>query len=448
MFFIVVYWLLPSYVAAKYSVGVISTDQNWVYLDRFCFVSNDGVLQYFFQYPVSHEIESIYLYFDTEDQWKAAYNSQKTCKEKEDLLDPSNNQIVHLTSDAPKYEDSSCKKVNITGEEWYQCMGNRSFYSQRPRWWYLALGNCDSTSGLYLEYSILMTNANITNRWFYHFSFDEFYALPLTIVFMVLELIILVISITFTYILKSRNMLHPTFKMFLHALIFDISCVIALWLHYDRYADDGRGFPLLKFVGIMFRQISVVTFITLLLLLAKGYTITRRKISFLSVMKLLLFVAAFFLGHVTMMLWEILIFDPAKVTYMSESLPAYILAVLRILAWLWYIRSSYVTVRKYPLKRLFYMSLSVLMSFYFWSAPITLIIANFVLDNWVREEVMLAVESAVMVYGFCTFLVLTNPMPNNKNFPYHVRTNQISQDNYPQSVYEVQYSSGGMASAD
>ncbi|CAD5221897.1 unnamed protein product [Bursaphelenchus xylophilus] len=319
MFFIVVYWLLPSYVAAKYSVGVISTDQNWVYLDRFCFVSNDGVLQYFFQYPVSHEIESIYLYFDTEDQWKAAYNSQKTCKEKEDLLDPSNNQIVHLTSDAPKYEDSSY---------------------------------------------------------------------------------------------------------------------------------DGRGFPLLKFVGIMFRQISVVTFITLLLLLAKGYTITRRKISFLSVMKLLLFVAAFFLGHVTMMLWEILIFDPAKVTYMSESLPAYILAVLRILAWLWYIRSSYVTVRKYPLKRLFYMSLSVLMSFYFWSAPITLIIANFVLDNWVREEVMLAVESAVMVYGFCTFLVLTNPMPNNKNFPYHVRTNQISQDNYPQSVYEVQYSSGGMASAD
>ncbi|CAD5215926.1 unnamed protein product [Bursaphelenchus okinawaensis] len=401
------------------------------------------MLQYLFQYPVSYELQSVYLYFDTEEQWHSAYDPQKTCKEKEDLIDPTNNQIIHLTSDAPSFEQSVCTKVNVSGEEWYQCTGNRSFYSQRPRWWYLALGNCDSTEGLYLEYSILMTNAKITNRWFYHFSFDEFYALPLSITFMVLELIILILSITFTYMLKARNMLHPTYKLFMHSLIFDLSCTISLWLHYDRYADDGKGFPLLKLIGLMFRQISVVVFVTLLLLLAKGYTITRRVISTSSVFNLLFFTLSFFFCHVTMLIWEILMFDPAKVTYMSESLPAYLLALLRIIAWMWYIRSSVVTVRKYPLKKMFYMSLGFLISFYFWSAPVTLVIANFVLDNWVREEVMLAVESSVVIYGFCTFLVLTNPMPSNKNFPYHVRTNQISQDNYPQHVYEVQYSSTG-----
>ena len=52
--------------------------------------------------------------------------------------------------------------------------GMRSYFSMRPRWWYFAIGNCDSQKGLYLEYAFLMTNANISNRWFYHFSFDEF----------------------------------------------------------------------------------------------------------------------------------------------------------------------------------------------------------------------------------------------------------------------------------
>lgn len=40
-------------------------------------------------------------------------------------------------------------------------------------------------------------------------------------------------------------------------------------------------------------------------------------------------------------------FDPAQVTYMSESIAAYLIAALRIIAWLWLLRSSYVTVRKY-----------------------------------------------------------------------------------------------------
>ena len=89
----------------------------------------------------------------------------------------------------------------------------------RPRWWYIAIGNCDAKSGehsslLYLEYNILMTNADVTNRWFYHFSFDEFCkhfqskflniedssldTLPITIAFMILELILLIVSVVFT----------------------------------------------------------------------------------------------------------------------------------------------------------------------------------------------------------------------------------------------------------
>jgi hypothetical protein len=112
-----------------------------------------------------------------------------------------------------------------------------------------------------------MTNAQPTNRWFYHFSFDEFYVLPLSILFMLIETVILVIAVIFTCkkrslrnctnayldLLRSRNMLHPTFKLFLNSLTLDLCGLVALWIHYDRYADNGKGFPLLKSCGLLLR---------------------------------------------------------------------------------------------------------------------------------------------------------------------------------------------------
>uniref|UniRef100_A0A914EEC3 GPR180/TMEM145 transmembrane domain-containing protein n=1 Tax=Acrobeloides nanus TaxID=290746 RepID=A0A914EEC3_9BILA len=86
------------------------------------------------------------------------------------------------------------------------------------------------------------------------------------------------------------------------------------------------------------------------------------------------------------------------------------------------------------------------MTLWFWAGPITLIFANFVLDNWVRAEVVHGVDSAVVIYGFIIFLALTSPISANRNFPYHVRTNQISEINFPQNIYEVQYSTNNQNS--
>ena len=59
------------------------------------------------------------LFFDTELQWKAAYDEKKSCREKEALLDPFN-QVIPLTPAANGYADVNCTSyTRDDGDEWY-----------------------------------------------------------------------------------------------------------------------------------------------------------------------------------------------------------------------------------------------------------------------------------------------------------------------------------------
>uniref|UniRef100_A0AC35FBQ3 GPR180/TMEM145 transmembrane domain-containing protein n=1 Tax=Panagrolaimus sp. PS1159 TaxID=55785 RepID=A0AC35FBQ3_9BILA len=438
-FLLFLFSLFFVYCNGKYSRGILTSEKNWVYLDRFCFVSQKGKFSYEFQYPASFAVESMYMYYDTADQWKAAYNGSLTCQQRENILKPDNNQIIPLTPNAAFEDGAKCIEITRFNNTWYWCKGERSFFSMRPRWWYIAIGNCDAdktkrTLLLYLEYKILMTNAEPSNRWFYHFSFDEFYTLPITIAFMILELLLLIIAVVFTYMLKSRNMLHTTYKIFLYSMAFEFAALSLWWLHYDRFADDGSGFPSLKMCALFFRQMATITFIFLLLLMGKGYTITRARLSSRGTIRLFLFMVGFIMLEIATVIWEVTLFDPAQVTYISESFPSYFVLLLRLIAWSWFIRASAITVHKYPTKRTFYAIMSSLLSLWFIAGPIVTIFANFVLDNWVRSEVVHGVDSGVVAYGFIIFLVLTCPLQDNRYFPYHVRANQVTDCDFPENV--------------
>lgn len=125
-------------------------------------------------------------------------------------------------------------------------------------------------------------------------------------------------------LLRSRNMFHNTFKLFLNSLILDLTGLISMWIHYDRYSDNGQGYPMMRTFGLLLRSVSIffnmpsssrqfsnVLFVLLLLLIAKGYTITRGKLSAVSNVKLLVFITTFLVCHVIMLVWEIS-FDPGN----------------------------------------------------------------------------------------------------------------------------------------
>lgn len=58
----------------------------------------------------------------------------------------------------------------------------------------------------------------------------------------------------------------------------DLLSVFFAFLHYAVYADDGMGSPGLKGIGIFLDVCAMLIFLLLLILVAKGWTITNMTI--------------------------------------------------------------------------------------------------------------------------------------------------------------------------
>lgn len=146
---------------------------------------------------------------------------------------------------------------------------------------------------------------------------------------------------------------------------------------------------------------------------------------------------------------------------MYESPAGYGLITLRIIAWWMFIYSTVFTLKHYPEKATFYYPFNIIGTLWFVAGPGVVLAANNLIDKWVRESVVCGAFHVIAFGGHVLFLVsyfckninviiifsfyiyiglnkilrlfknidflqiLTLPSKANKNFPYHVRTNQI-----------------------
>lgn len=51
--------------------------QNWAFLTRFCFLSEEGQFEYQIDFNEDQGDLNLLLYYDTDDQWPAVYKSNK-----------------------------------------------------------------------------------------------------------------------------------------------------------------------------------------------------------------------------------------------------------------------------------------------------------------------------------------------------------------------------------
>nr|CAI5836657.1 unnamed protein product [Callosobruchus analis] len=521
-------------VDSKYVEGVLRTRENWAFLARFCFLSQEGQFEYEIEYNEDQGDINLLLYYDTEDQWPAVYKSNKTCQQKESVLSREQNQIINLTTwsfaereqsgcfflhqtepkttstaiisvptlpttkvkgertniptlslpdvndtttESSYYDDSNYTTTEFYTTEydgnntatvedfnttdnpfvevfetqqttfidskvpikkryvksyWYvrsgrtvHCHNARRFRSSRRRWWFIAVSNCNSTTGINLRYRILMTNGGPGDFWHEHFSADEFYILPVLVAFTIAYSFLMLAIVICSVELKSRQLLHSTYKIFVLSVILQLFGILFVTSYYLKLAISGLEPTKIKRLGLMLMGGSETTFLLLLLLLAKGYTVTRGRLPLAASVKLTIFMCLYIVTYVTIFIYEAKVFDPGEVLYLYESPAGYGLITLRVMAWCMFIYSTIFTLKHYPEKCNFYYPFNLFGTIWFNAGPAFILSANTYIDKWVRESIVWAVLLLIAYGGHLMFLILTTPSVANKNFPYHVRTTQI-----------------------
>ncbi|XP_067317902.1 transmembrane protein 145-like [Anolis sagrei] len=420
-------WLLaalqllpPEACRAKYVKGRIRTKEDWVFLTRFCFLSDYGRLDFQFRYPEAKCCQNILLYFDDPSQWPAVYKKgNKDCLMKESVIRPENNQVINLTT---QYAWSGCKLLMENSERYLSCASGRSFRSVRERWWYVALSKCGG-DGLELDYEMILTNGK--SFWTRHFSADEFGILETDITFLLIFILILIISCYFGYLLKGRQLLHTTYKMFMMAAGVEVLSLMFFCIYWGQYASDGVGNGSLKILAKLLFSVSFLIFLLMLILLGKGFTVTRGRISHTGSVKLSVYMTLYTITHVVLFIYEAEFFDQAQVLYTYESPAGYGLIALQFVAYIWFCYAILITLKQFPEKQPFYVPFFAAYTLWFFAVPVTALIANFGIPKWAREKIVNGIQLGIHFYAHAVFLIMTRPSAANKNFPYHVRTSQI-----------------------
>merc|ERR1712088_579643 len=98
------------------------------------------------------------------------------------------------------------------------------------------MSNCQSTRGLKFRYKFWLTNGDPWDFFHYHFSADEFYILPILMVYGVFNLILLILTFKSAIQLRSRQLLQTSGVSFLS-------------LAYLSYGMNGYGMPNGKLLG-------------------------------------------------------------------------------------------------------------------------------------------------------------------------------------------------------
>ncbi|KAL3886682.1 hypothetical protein ACJMK2_026661 [Sinanodonta woodiana] len=420
--------LLCLFISLEYAAngkvlkGTLQTNSDWTFFTRFCFLSKTGNFSYKVSYPERYGVQSFLLYYDTANQWEAVYPAtDKSCTQKKEALDKNGNQEIRL----------DCTRSEINGELYYVCDHFRTFISARERWWYIALSKCvtaaGETPGMYLEYEIHMTNGDIEDYLHREYSADEFYIAPIAIAFLLANCVLLVLAIICAVILRARYLFHTTYKIFMFSLATWVLYLFLWSIGYGSYGNNGLEERLrqVKTAGHVFESLYEISFLLLLVLMAKGYTITRGRLTNISTIKVAIFFTLYVFAYAILIIWEPMFFDAGKVLYIYESPPGYGLIAMRIIGWLMFLYSFIFTIKHYPNKKIFFIPFFIFYTFWFWAGPIIILLAVLVMAEWTREKTVFGVEAFVAFCGHAFFLILTRPSAANKNFPYHVRTTQI-----------------------
>lgn len=186
----------------------------------------------------------------------------------------------------------------------------------QPRFWYMSLVACyrDSSSNctwkpleedVELNYDIWLVNGNPRsknqNPLEYQFSFDNQDTVEIYLVFLACYAFLTPLQVY--AVMRQR---HPVPKLFTIGLLFALGGVFLNVLHCLKFAFDGVGVESASISGGVLDICSQTVLMLLLLLLAKGWAITHKELTWRPV--LFSIWAVYGLVHVLLYVWDLVKF--------------------------------------------------------------------------------------------------------------------------------------------
>jgi len=182
---------------------------------------------------------------------------------------------------------------------------------------------------------------------------------------------------------------HTLVRLFTFCIALEGFSVFLLFIHYAVYAQDGVGAVGLQGVGDFMDIVAQIAFMLLIILLAKGWCISKTSID--QPKAILVGLGVVICAYLAMFIWENVGLDPASTLYVYETVPGIIIIVVRslvMLAYVYFIRNTYLEENN-AAKRKFFLYFGVIYLIWFLSLPFIASVAAG-LSPWVRQKVVMS----------------------------------------------------------
>merc|ERR1719333_565479 len=206
--------------------------------------------------------------------------------------------------------------------------------------------------------------------------------------------------------LYKQKSSHAITTLLTTALTLEFASILFFFFHYFVYAFNGKGLMFSLFVARVCDMLSVLLFMLLVVLLAKGWAITTQEITHKKAIIAVMVVLV--AGYIVFFIFEDIQAHSDSSTYAYATVPGIIVLVLRGLATLYFAYELINTYRKEDQeeKRRFYIIFGVIYFIWFISLPVSVIIAT-TLAEWYRDRVVVAIDLTItpLAYSFLAYLL-------------------------------------------
>ena len=273
--------------------------------------------------------------------------------------------------------------------------------------------------------------------------------LPVYVFFFATQTVLVVAAMLIRMVLSQQKKYHHTAQMVVRASVFQWLAIIIGLIYYSRYALSGKADRAAEIACQLLFIVSDILMVLLFIVLAKGWTIVRRKISVQGRIKIAIYTCTYMCVSIGSLIAYHTLYSPEEIPYYYGSPPGMVLIGLRIFAAAWFYYGVYTTQVNFNMKKAFYRKFTFVGLLWMLYVPILALIGLGIEDDTrdiVRlprlslprtplssslslplsrccAQAVLVIQLLCVSLGQFTLVLMYNPNTRfNRSFPFHAKT--------------------------